>query len=331
MATVAGGSGTDLGTATTGTDLGTATTGTDLGTATTGTDLGTATTGADLGTAGATTTTDTSGTAGATTTTDTSLTGGTPTTGLATVTSGTGALGDTTPGATTTAAVDTTPTTGSSTDLTPSADTTPSADATLAPSTGPAASEWNAVFEKMRTLTSFHESGVITTENSSNVNLEADMVPPSSQHITVTTSLSGTNSSTEIITIGQDTWTKTGGAGLDTGWQKSPTSIPMGVMFDVNSANGFQNVTNAGDDTIDGTAATRYTFESSTSDTTGTSGASSNATGEAWVAKDSGYLLRIHLTSNAAAAGQAGSGDILFNFSRFNDPTIKIEAPTTTP
>ncbi len=217
---------------------------------------------------------------------------------------------------------------------------TPGADATMTSGTsggtsggtssGPALDEFTAVFDKMKSLTSYHESAVITSgaaDAENTVNLEADVIPPDSSYITVTTTMSGTATSSEVITIGQDSWNKIAAAGISAGWVKSPTTIPMGDVFELSNLGGFQNVTNAGDDTLDGVAVTRYTFDSTAS--ADQAGAASNSTGEAWVAKDSGYIVRMHVTSTVDVSGQSVPSEVTVNFSRFNDPSIKIEPPTT--
>ena len=91
----------------------------------------------------------------------------------------------------------------------------------------------------------------------------------------------------------------------------------------------MQDITQGGEETIDGTAATRYTFTVSAASTDPNVPASTGD-GEAWIAKDSGYLLRVHLTTNEDMGGQAVVSDATITFSRFNDPAIKVEAPVTT-
>ncbi len=195
---------------------------------------------------------------------------------------------------------------------------TPTASTGSGTGTGVSDPTLQAALDAMKAVKSYHYK--MTTETSAATGaqtIEGDMILPDKMSMTINMSAGGQTIETKMIRIGGTTWTNVGGK-----WTQMQLPVAINPS-DLTNMGNISDVQNLGDDTVDGIATTHLRYKSTMADPTG-AGATLNSTAEVWIDKATHYTVQIVSSSDIATTGTT---KVTMKMSKFNDPSIKIEAP----
>ncbi|HMA35548.1 MAG TPA: hypothetical protein VKY74_13865, partial [Chloroflexia bacterium] len=176
-----------------------------------------------------------------------------------------------------------------------------------------------AAAQAMQHVTRFHFLMTSATAPTGPVTAEGDMVPPDKMALHLHMSPATPQTDLQLVKIGPANWMNLGGT-----WSR--TAAPAGLSSPPDLTHGLGGVVSAddlGDSTLDGVAVHHLRLNGAPPE-----GLAAPAdTMEVWVAQSTNYIVQLHVASPGTAGGAPGARSLTMQLSRFNDPTITVEAP----